>query len=333
MNATVNSYKQAANAALSLGLAQANLGQSGFALFFALRNAPPLLQALVGGFAALGSALSGAVALFEETDKAAIRLRVSLAHVKTSLTAEDVLDYAQARERATGIDDAATIALANQLTQLNFNKEAVMGLIPLLQDLSAARPDLGDPAALASQIHRSLTTNRAQGLVNLGLDAQGILKLRTEAERLDEIMKELRSKVGGTSELMDPLGVSRLAAAWHELGKTVGDIIAPWIVMFNQLARGVLNFFGAIASGVKTGLEFVGIPTGSTQAARAVETAAKENGWKPEQVNESLKAQRETATNTKRLIGALERGFLGGGPIAQGVLGARNLNQAIRAAR
>lgn len=318
-----------------MGLAQANLGQSGFALFFALRNAPPLLQVLVGGFAAAASAATALSKAWDESAKGLIRLRVSLAHTDLGDNIEGLQKYARLRQDVTGIDDDATLALANQLVQLNMNARQIETLLPLLQDASAMRPDLGDPATIAKQIHRAMLTNRGQGLFDLGLDANKIMVIRSEAGKFLEIAKELKQKYGGGAALLNPQEINSAAQAWQSLGETLGNIFAPVATGTNAGLKNIAQFYETLNIVARDMLGKIPgfnslFPTGEMAGERDVNAAAAKNGWRRQRLEEHVK---QIAHNTNRMAGALERGFLGGGPNAQGVLGARNINQAIRAVR
>lgn len=329
-------YRQAGSAALSLAAANANLGQSGYALFFALRGASAEL-AVFGTLAIAAYAAGRQLAtIYDEATLASTRLAVSLAHIKTDIGIEELQAYARARQEVTGIDDEATLALANQLIQLNFNKRELMGLLPLLQDLHALEPDK-DPIAVARQIHRSLITNNARGLADLGLQGQKIIGLRTPEAREQEIETELRGKVGGAAEAT-ATSLQLMVQEIKELGKALADLLNPFVQLFVFLIRDTVNFIKNAALAAREALGRIPgfnerFPTAQQAGEQKAAELAQKNNWQQSQITEQVKAAKETAHNTRATHDAMTRYFLGGGAAAQGALNIRGVNYAFRAAR
>lgn len=225
--------RDSSRAVLGLAASASGLGRAMYPVFFAFYNSHPHVQLLASRLMILHGVIRAVTTEFAKAERAQFQFQLTMAHSGFPEATADLMRYAKARQLATGIDETATMQLAEQLTNLRFTQDQVRALIPALQNAAAAGHGSGAGGAGgsveqgAANIAKSIAMGETAALLNMGLDVE---KIRRSADQTSEIIRQLTMKFGGNAELvMSTLSgqMQALSNDWRSLLKEAGDLLAP----------------------------------------------------------------------------------------------------------
>lgn len=214
---------------------------------------------LGGGIKKVGVAIAGAFAIQQVIAFGKASLEAYDKQVKAEqklLTAlkgrtdvqQNLIKQAQELQKVTLFGDEETIQAQAFLASMGLNEEAIMRLIPLVQDL-ATKQNM-DLASSADLIAKSVGSS-TNALNRYGIDIQGAVG---STERLDSAIEELNKKVGGQAAAAALVGTGSLEQIENRMGdlqEKIGELIL----------RGINPFIGSINTAVDVLDDFLPVLT------------------------------------------------------------------------
>lgn len=179
-----------------------------------------------GAFASAGLALAGVAAVkfaadaiksADDHEQALLLLRQAIDGTTTAYESQ-----ANALQDLTGIQDEEILRADTTLARFKLNREEIEQTVPLLLDWARATGESATTAAAA--LGRALLGN-TRGLKSIGIE---FTSTGNRAKDLQTILKQLESRVGGTSEAFGQSFAGRidiLLAKFDDLKETVGTFL------------------------------------------------------------------------------------------------------------
>lgn len=225
----------------AVGIHSRNVGNYASAIkngfIAAAAAATGVIVALRGVFTFMSSAVEAAGA----QEKAERQLAQSLGYTSKALLAQ-----ANALQQVTTFEDDATVEAMAYLSYMGLTEKQIKKIIPLIQDMAAAKGmDLSQAADLVAKSIGSSTNAMAR----YGIEIEGAAG---SSERLESAVAALTMKFGGQAEAIASTGIGALTQwsnAWGELKEQIGNKFLPFLAAIARKMSGIL--YGAIDPGAK----------------------------------------------------------------------------------
>ena len=154
---------------------------------------------------------------------------------------KDLINQAQDLQKETLYGDEATIEAQSRLAMMGLESDAIKGLIPLIQDLAAAKGmDLVQAADMVAKSVGSSTN----AMSRYGIEITGTVG---SSERLETAMKALNEQVGGQAKIAAETGLGplvQLSNTWGDFSETLGGMVAPAL---NNVFTGLTNIMNTMS--------------------------------------------------------------------------------------
>ena len=158
-----------------------------------LAAAGPIL-ATVGWVAGLALVLGKSVQAFGESDLVAVRLGVTMQNLGNVFPTKDLLSFADALSKTTGVDDELIASLGSTAAQFGLTRSQIEKLLPVVLDVAQIKGV--DPGHVLQTLLRA-SRGRAQGLVALGIDPS---KIKGDLKDVNNLIDQVgRSFAGGAA--------------------------------------------------------------------------------------------------------------------------------------
>lgn len=187
-----------------------------------------LAAVVAGAFRAMGKWMDA----YDQQAKAEAKLLTALKG--RSDIQKRLLNQATQLQRITLFGDEATIEAQAMLASLGLNEDAIIKLIPLVQDL-ATKSNMGLVQA-ADMVAKSVGSS-TNALSRYGIVIEGAVG---SSERLNSAVNAMNQQVGGQAEAAAKVGtgaVTSLKNAWGDLTEVIGKFVADpaMIAIINKL--------------------------------------------------------------------------------------------------
>ena len=267
-----------------------------------LAVAGPLL-ATIAGVTTLAAAFVKAAHDFGQSELAAVRIGNTMKNLGNVFPTQQLLDFASALSKTTGIDDELIATLGATAAQFGLNRQQIERLLPTVLDIAQIKNI--DPSQVLQTLLRA-SRGRPQGLVAIGIDPS---KIKGDLKDVDNLISQVGQGFrGGAADVRNTLPgtIQALKTSvenlFEALGKLFGDtlqtIINRTIVVIDLLTRlvelvGRFRIFGGHTEFTPAG--------GGTANALALKGDPEQTGL-----------LRNISNNTEKQADALAREVLGG---------------------
>lgn len=226
----------------------------GLSTAFEVLAANPIVGAVLGIAAVVGG-LATAVKAFGEADLSTVRLSQQMQNLGNVFPTEDLLDFASALSRTTGIDDELIASLGGVAARFGLARNQIERLLPTVLDISAQTGI--DPAQVEQTLLRA-SRGRKQGLIALGIDPS---KVKGDITDINNLVEQLNHQFQGSAEAVRqtvPAALQALATSFGNLLESLGRLFGfAAVSLINKLADAVQG----LADQLESLADFLGIPT------------------------------------------------------------------------
>lgn len=171
--------------------------------------------------------LSDSVASFLEAEKVSMRLELALRQTHGELIgfASSLSTWADATERATGVDGDFITSIQQLLVQMKIAPNQVNRLTQAALDLAAAT---GGSARQAANLLARASAENAEELKRWGVKVD---EAKVQAEGFTAVLEEVERVYGGTSQQMNEASraISENRAAWGDLKEAIGSTLVEMV--------------------------------------------------------------------------------------------------------
>lgn len=305
--------------------ATATTATTGFGAALAAVAGPIL--ATVGKTVALTLFLGKAIQAFGEADLTAVRVGQTMKNLGNVFPTNDLLAFADALSKTTGIDDELIATLGATAAQFGLTRQQIEKLLPVVLDTAQLKGL--DPAQVLSSILRA-SRGRAQGLIAIGIDPA---KIKGDIKNIDNLVSQIGGTfAGGAAAVRNtiPGALQGMQTSLENLFEAIGSIYGGWVKLINATSllidrlTSVANFLALL---FKNRPLFGG---GTTFTPAGQGTGGPNLALKGDP--EQSKYLKDIADNTdpKKQADALAQEVLGGpGTVAAGATNWRDFNMAM----
>jgi len=291
-----------------------------------LAAAGPIL-ATVGWVAGLALVLGKSVQAFGESDLVAVRLGVTMQNLGNVFPTKDLLSFADALSKTTGVDDELIASLGSTAAQFGLTRSQIEKLLPVVLDVAQIKGV--DPGHVLQTLLRA-SRGRAQGLVALGIDPS---KIKGDLKDVNNLIDQVgRSFAGGAAAVRGtiPGALQNLRTSVENLFEGIGSIFGGWVVLLDRTSV-LIDRLTAVANTI--GLAFKNRPLfggGTTFTPVGAGGTGPNLALKGDPESNRLLGRIADNTDPNKQADALAREVLGGaGTVAAGAVNWRDLNLAM----
>jgi len=203
-------------------------------------------QAIIGAtrkaYSTLQSTIQEGIQLYGIQVKAEAQLRNSLGYTSVAL-----LEQASALQKLTTFGDEATIRAQALISAFVKEEEQILRVMPLVQDLAAAK---GMNLAAAADLVSKTLGSSTNAMSRYGIEVSGAVG---STERLETLMISLEKAFGGTAQAIANTDIGRIEQMANEIGdikETIGKEMIPVQLEWNRGILTATNLFAEMLTGV-----------------------------------------------------------------------------------